>query len=295
MKIKDERGSMAVYVLIVLLSMLAMLMAVYLTSNAMRKSQLKTVIGIKEAYEADNNKAAEIYKSITNITTREGYTTPNYVTDGLILYYDAINNTGNGHSSNTTTWKDLSGNGNDLTLSNFDNTSTSGWSENGLNFDGIDDFGTITKLAQTIQGDVTISTRIYSQNADNYRGIYGNHQKTDYGVSGTLAQYQDGLMKIGYNSNIVEINSETMTNKEVTLTVQMGTNIGTKVYINGNLVGENHTDSDPAQPETDFWIGRSFDTTDRYFLGKINNFMIYNRLLSDLEIKQNYGVDEAKY
>lgn len=292
MKIKDEKGSMAVYVLIVLLSMLAVLMAVFFTSNAVRKSQLKTVMGIKQAYEADNDKAAEIYKSITMKNQEE---TPTYVSDGLILYYDAINNTGNGHSSTTTTWKDLSGNGNDLTLSNFDNTETSGWSENAINFDGIDDFGTITTLAQTLQGDVTISTRIYSQNANNYRGIYGNHQGTDNGVSGILAQYQDGLMRIGYNSNIVDLNYETVTNKELTLTVQMGTSIGTKVYINGNLVGEKHTDSDAAQPATDFWIGRSYNTTDRYFLGKMNNFLIYNRLLSDSEIKQNYGADEAIY
>lgn len=51
-----------------------------------------------------------------------------YVTDGLVLYYDAINNTGSGHSSSTTTWKDLSGNGNDGTV-------TGGtWTGNTLNF-----------------------------------------------------------------------------------------------------------------------------------------------------------------
>ena len=168
MKIKDEKGSMAVYVLIVLLSMLLMLTTVFLTSNSARKSQLKTVMGIKQAYEADNDKAADIYNSITKKSKNK---TISYVTDGLILYYDAVNNTGNGHSNTETTWKDLSGNGNDLVLSNFDNTATSGWSENALNFDGIDDFGAISTLAQTLQGDVTISTRIYSQNANNYRGI----------------------------------------------------------------------------------------------------------------------------
>ena len=64
MKIKDEKGSMAVYVLIVLLSMLLMLTTVFLTSNSARKSQLKTVMGIKQAYEADNDKAAELEMDI---------------------------------------------------------------------------------------------------------------------------------------------------------------------------------------------------------------------------------------
>ena len=40
-----------------------------------------------------------------------------YVTDGLILHYDAIENAGIGvHSDTPTVWKDLSGNGHDLTL-----------------------------------------------------------------------------------------------------------------------------------------------------------------------------------
>ena len=39
-----------------------------------------------------------------------------YVTDGLILHYDAINNTGSGHDSSATSWKELSGQGNDFVL-----------------------------------------------------------------------------------------------------------------------------------------------------------------------------------
>ena len=41
----------------------------------------------------------------------------NYVRDGLVLQFDAIDNAGAGqHSDNPTVWKDLSGNGHDLTL-----------------------------------------------------------------------------------------------------------------------------------------------------------------------------------
>lgn len=36
-----------------------------------------------------------------------------YIKDGMQVWYDGINNTGSGHSSTTTTWKDLSGNGRD--------------------------------------------------------------------------------------------------------------------------------------------------------------------------------------
>ena len=218
-----------------------------------------------------------------------------YVTDDLVLHYDAINNTGNGHIETTTTWADLSGNGNDLTLSNFANSSTSGWTEKTLNFDGINDFGTVSSLQQVLSGNVTISTRIYSNKKNNYRGIYGNYKDTSYGVSGILAQYQDGVMRIGYNGNIVNLNYDLTTNRYITLTVQMGTDIGTKVYINGELVGQEHVDSNLAQPEIEFWIGKSYNLTNRYFEGKMNNFLVYDRILSEAEIKKNYSADIKRF
>lgn len=63
-----------------------------------------------------------------------------YDNDGLILWYDALNNTGKGYSATTTTWKDLSGKGNDGILTGFDGTTSSGWQENYLRFDGVNDF-----------------------------------------------------------------------------------------------------------------------------------------------------------
>lgn len=63
-KIKQEKGSMAVYVSIVLLSMLFILMAVFITSNSVMKSQIESAVGIKQSYEADNSRAAEIYDSL---------------------------------------------------------------------------------------------------------------------------------------------------------------------------------------------------------------------------------------
>lgn len=66
MNIKSNKGSMAVYVLIVLITMLFILIAVFLTSNAVRKNQLLTVVKVKESYEKDNNRADEIYEYLIN-------------------------------------------------------------------------------------------------------------------------------------------------------------------------------------------------------------------------------------
>lgn len=77
MHMKSERGSMAVYVSIVLLTMLLVLMAIFLTSNSTRRSQLISAMGVKESYEADNDRAADIYSELTGNTPSE----PSYVSN----------------------------------------------------------------------------------------------------------------------------------------------------------------------------------------------------------------------
>ena len=64
-KIKEQTGSMAVYVSIVLLCMLFILMALFMRSNAVMVSQLESTIRLKQSYEADNQKASEIYEGVT--------------------------------------------------------------------------------------------------------------------------------------------------------------------------------------------------------------------------------------
>ena len=75
MKIKEERGSMAVYVTIVLLSMLFILTAVFLITNALRKNQIETTLKVKESYEKDVSRADKIYDEI-NTPFEPGPTDP---------------------------------------------------------------------------------------------------------------------------------------------------------------------------------------------------------------------------
>ena len=63
-EVKRENGSIAVYISVVILSMLFILLAVFLTSNSKVKSQIETTVTVKQSYEADNGKAGEIYSSL---------------------------------------------------------------------------------------------------------------------------------------------------------------------------------------------------------------------------------------
>lgn len=62
-KIKEERASMAVYVGVVLMSFLLLLTATYIGAINVRRTQLSTIMKIKETYEKDNGKVEEIYEA----------------------------------------------------------------------------------------------------------------------------------------------------------------------------------------------------------------------------------------
>ena len=90
---------------------------------------------------------------------------PNPIKDGLLLWYDfkGMKNT----DTNKEVAKDLSGNGNDGTLTNFNFTEGSGYKDNTLVFDGVDDSLTIPELvldetAMTVMHD----GKIYSYEDD---------------------------------------------------------------------------------------------------------------------------------
>ena len=61
-KIKEEKGSMAVYVTIVLLAFMIILSAIYMSAIATRKEELGTIVKIKESYEENYGNIEDIYR-----------------------------------------------------------------------------------------------------------------------------------------------------------------------------------------------------------------------------------------
>ena len=59
-KVKEEKGSISVYVLIVLTSF-------YISASTVRKSELATVLRIKQSYEQDNENIEEVYQRRLNL------------------------------------------------------------------------------------------------------------------------------------------------------------------------------------------------------------------------------------
>ena len=62
-KLIEEKASVSIYVFIVLFSFTIMLTSIYFSANSVRKTQLSTMMRIKQSYEIDNENIEKIYQT----------------------------------------------------------------------------------------------------------------------------------------------------------------------------------------------------------------------------------------
>lgn len=290
---KSEKGSMAVYVTVVLLTMLIILSSLYMATASVRKNQLTAAVMIKKAYESDNNNAEKIYNSLTGGSSSGGQEEPElppvdeYVTDGLILHYDAINNTGNGHSDTTTTWTDLSGNGSDATV-------TGGmWSDNYVRF----------TTSNNSNGIKTKSNFPINFSSKTFNIVFNLSQvSTVEALFGARTSTSNGFMLFNYNvdnafeldtiggQTRVKLGNRLSANRNYNLTVTFDNGI-VKLYIDGALISTtSYTTGTINFPLTVFTAGTRSNS-----LGNVYSVKVYDRALTEDEVLQNYNMDKVTY
>lgn len=284
-KIKEERGSMAAYVAIVLLSFLFILSALYFTSITVRKTQLLTVLKVKESYELGNDKAEEIYES---------QLAKKYESDGLILHYDATNNTGFGHSENTKVWKDLSGNGNDGII-----MGEATWQEDSLTLDAVDDYINIPviKLNQMTQGTVIVVCKLNDWGEDSSTIFYKGSTIDENQSHIQIARNGDSTLAI--NTSIANGTDSTQDSAQITAYTSEKMHIamtwdGTylKNYKDGTQTRSVSTTILPSQESAMCYIGKGAEN--RYLNGQIYEVRVYNKALNEQEIQYIYEEITAK-
>lgn len=223
-----------------------------------------------------------------------------YVRDGLVHMWDGINNTGSGHDSSVTTWIDLVGN---ITL-----TKQAGgtWKDNALNFDP-------ASSSDMLYWKDTTETSIYTQNMTvevciqptsntefpesksavivNISSSAVNAQrrimlsKGDKSVGGyTTATNQFALTGLVSLRKVHHI--------ACTYTQQTGT---ANVYCNGNLLTMSAQHSFGDSKRNYVFVGGSQGDSKYPYLGDIHSIRVYNRVLSDNEIYENYLTDCARF
>ena len=222
-----------------------------------------------------------------------------YVKNGLMLHYDAIDNTRNGHNKKATTWEDLSGNENDGALQNFDENS---WSKNYLTFDGINDWVKIKKMNYE---NITIEAVVeYNEKPENNEemGIVSNLENGGCTLSNYASEGNTPYNKFTINVNgtyysrisdkEIEKNGKYMlTGSYDGTTMKFWENgIENQEEIIGSIQNPNNNTimvlgGNPSGSECNI----------SYFNGKIYSIRIYDRALSDEEVEQNYKIDMQRF
>ena len=238
------------------------------------------------------------------------FSSPSMVSEGLVLCLDAANR--DSYPGTGTAWTDLSGNGNNGTLTNGPtfNSANGG----GIVFDGINDFILLSPMSgfssfslivwfypTVVQNYNNVLDMNYNSLLNSNMGNYG--PRLEMNNIGNLAWvysansnnnnfYAQDVLSSGLQPNIwicASITYNGSTNNSVT-------------YYNGNNTGLSRTNAGTGGGG---YIG-SFNTPriglgfgsysmPRYFNGRISNVFIYNRELTAKEILQNYNATRARY
>jgi len=202
--------------------------------------------------------------------------------DASLAAYYSFNNSLNDGSSNTNNGTFYGGS------ATYGTSSAMFGPKNCLDFDGTDDW-VDCGIDQSLLGtDFTVSAWIYPESGSNYRGVGGAHfdDGTKRGI--VFCQYENGSWGFGFGSGDVwegtAVSFDLNAWNFVTLVVSSENYI--KVYVDGRLTAEDDSVGDFV-PYTEFWIGRSFIDSNRYFDGRIDEFRIWNTALSATQIRQN--------
>ena len=279
-KVKSERGMMTTYVVITVLTFTIILTTIFVTSTAIRKNQLRTLVEIKRIYEKDNNRKQTLYAELKN---------SNYVQDSIALYCEATNNIGGVHSNTTKTWRNLRGNNGGI-LINMNTDEGGSWGTNYLSFSGENDYVSIPHSSAIAPSSFTIELVL------NREEILNSKKSTILSkwVGYKIELNTDNTISFGINDN----DSYCTSTKAITLGEDCNIavtyeNKTQKIYINSELVGQKAITSDYSYSAVNLTIG-TYDT-DYPFKGKIYAIRMYNRCLSEEEILRNYNVDKQKY
>jgi|694.fasta_scaffold05393_26 hypothetical protein len=207
------------------------------------------------------------------------------VTNGLVLALDAAKK--DSYPGSGTVWRDISGNGNNGTLTNGPTfNSANGGS---IVFDGINDYvihptinlGTISSWSvwvkyNSLAGEPVI---LGSNSIDYYSLFYFPGGKIFY------VNYGGSLASLSYPTGLLLSTWYNITQTRSGLTI--------KVYLNGIDIGTMSGGS-PTSPTIFSVIGA--ERTGAYFSNiNMGSTLIYNRALSAAEVLQNYNATKGRF
>tara|TARA_B100001175_G_C19469472_1_gene620951 strand:- start:647 stop:1327 length:681 start_codon:yes stop_codon:yes gene_type:complete len=219
---------------------------------------------------------------------------PRIVTDGLVLALDAGNT--KSYPGSGTSWSDISGQGNNGTLTNGPTYS----SDNGgsIVFDGTNDYIDVSgteSFNAPLSINFTLSIWMYPTKTGNWQGVFTKNRSTGTQVGLFLSSSNEFVFGFsGSGGNL--IGSSFSTNTWYHVVLVQAANTSRKIYINGSLdVTKTSTFGTTSSGSETFRLGQASGVNE-YFGGRISNASIYNnKALTASEVLQNYNALKGRY
>lgn len=217
---------------------------------------------------------------------------PNIVTDGLIMHLDAANQ--RSYSGSGSTWTDLTG-VNNATLTNNPTYSTNNKGE--FTFNGVSQYATVTTVTgiNAPIGAHSIEMVVKFGEVPTTRQWLLLLGLTNTGSHHWLYKASTGVLSIGV-FNATQINSLVPTPGEwVHLCATVSEN-GLYVYKNGSLHESNVMSTSLSIPATSAPLTiAEAKAGEAYFAGTVGSVKIYNRMLLESEVTQNFTAIRGRY
>ncbi|MGN0973333.1 MAG: hypothetical protein ACI4OT_01175 [Bacilli bacterium] len=210
--------------------------------------------------------------------TVAGENTNTYETDSLLVWYDAINNTSDGHSDTTNSWYDLSGNNNNLDISGFSNYT---WNDKFLDTK-------LTNATNTGFSYDTSSMEVYTVSTS-FKVLSSSGDINILETGDVNIHLVNGVLKIGDLVDEYTIEN----NKSYTITIikrkkvvvennVKGEEVIKEIYINGEFY------KDITNVNKTEVVGGNIDIN-------IKNYLVYSKALTVNKENNNYRLTVERY
>ena len=226
---------------------------------------------------------------------------PNYIKDGLVLWYDFSGRANTDAQRGMA--EDLSGNGNDGELMNFEYDAGSGYIDNGLEFDGVDDYvqGVEEMCFDSTNFSMSFVLDMREESGPLYRGLgsFGNvYAGVAYGSSfASIRIFYRGEGGGAAPSVVFHNLPEPVGIVNYTIVFD-NDNLEIELFMNSVSFGKRDMisrmlgEKDISRTALGRWWGHS----NLYFSKQsIYSFRKYNRLLTQEEIAHNYKIDKHRF
>ncbi len=217
----------------------------------------------------------------------------NYKKDSLVGYWK-FDDVG------TSVTVDYSGNGNNGTLTNMSGALSyhDGQVGKALEFDGVDEYVTINSTEFTTSESHTFS--VWQKTlGGNWNAFTGNNLSSGgywmwHGAGNALALYLQSPTPLYFNANLDDVGIDEWFNLTVVTESVDSTHSNFYIYLNGELTDTKQNVEIPTASFTYPSIGNG-GNSNRYFNGSLDEFAIYSRALSGLEVRQTYEATAPKF